>query len=336
MKQFALVCFLLFFTTSIAQSINSYIEEGIEFHDSKDYDSAINSYKKALEIEPKSSLANYEISLSYFFKGDYKNAIKHSEIVIDNGNEHLIPAYLTMGSSLDNMGRTKESIKLFKKGIRKLGDDYLLHYNLALNYFKLKDHENTKKHAIEAIKNESGHSSSHLLLAYSNLAEDKKIESFLSLNYFLLLEPNSERSVQAYQFLQKTIYGNVSKDQNKENSINISLSSVGLESDFPGADLMLSLTIAKNHTEENEGKSAEELFVENTDSFFTYLGEIKENKDKGGIYYDFYIPFFYSLSKSDHIEAYCYHISERGNPVAAEWITNNTVKLFEFEKWLSE
>ena len=78
------IALTLFFivTPLLAQSsIDDLVEEGIKYHDKGDYDKAIETYKKALEINPESTLVNYEIALSYFSKGDYKLAIKYSDFI---------------------------------------------------------------------------------------------------------------------------------------------------------------------------------------------------------------------------------------------------------------
>ncbi|WP_162985016.1 tetratricopeptide repeat protein [Mesonia aquimarina] len=84
--------------SSFSQSkIETYTKEGIQYHDKGSYDKAIESYEKALKIDPKSTLLNYEIALSYFSKGEYKRAIKHSDIVLKQGEDLLLQAYMTKG-----------------------------------------------------------------------------------------------------------------------------------------------------------------------------------------------------------------------------------------------
>lgn len=100
----------------VAQTdIEKLVMEGIEHHDKGEYDKAIESYKKALKIDPNSPLVNYEIALSYFSNEDYKKAVKYSDAVLDEGSEYIQQAYVTKGSALDMMGKTKESIKVFEK-----------------------------------------------------------------------------------------------------------------------------------------------------------------------------------------------------------------------------
>ncbi|WP_396601422.1 tetratricopeptide repeat protein [Algibacter sp. R77976] len=337
MKTYLFLLAILFNTFFInAQStIDDLVKKGIQYHDDQNYEMAIKTYKKALELDPKSTLVNYEISLSYFNSKDYEKAIEYSDNVLKQKSKHMMQAYITKGSSLDVLGKTKESIKLFKKAIKSEGDNYLLHYNLALNYYKLRDLENAEVHVIKAIENNSNHASSHIMLAYINNEKGNTVQTLLALHYFLFLEPDSGRSLEAYMLLKDKFGGNVTKDKDKPNNININISAIGAESDFGAAELMVGMLEASKSLEENKGKTEDEMFMENTDSFFTVLGELKKKKHKG-IWWTFYTTFFYELAKSEHIETYCQYISQSGNKDSRAWLQNNEKKLNAFGNWLEK
>jgi tetratricopeptide (TPR) repeat protein len=313
--------------------INRIIEKGISFHDAGNYEKAIETYKEALQIDPKSSLVNYEISLSYFYKKDYKQAIKHSDVVIDNDDKHVKAAYITKGSCLDNLGKTKESIKLFKKGIRKFTNDGLLYYNLALNHYKLKDFDEAEKVVTQGIAVQNNHASSHLLLAYLNYDQGRNVQTLLNLHYFLFLEPDSGRSQQAASLIKEIMGANVSRDKDKPNTINISLSFPDGDDDFGAAEMMLSMLEASKTLEDNEGKSEDELFIANTDSFFSMMGELKKKKHKG-IYWDIYVPLFYDLAKSDFMDTYYYHVMQSVNENSEEWLNTHPEDVDALLLWL--
>ncbi len=328
-----LISLLLFSFHSYSQSeIENFVKEGIQYHDNGEFDKAIQYYEKALKIEPKSTLVNYEIALSYFSKGDYRKALEYSDVVLKQNKDLMLQAYMTKGSALDMLGKTKESIKLFNKSIKKTGGHYLLYYNLGLNYYKINDLVNAEENVIKAIELNPNHSSSHLMLANIHNQKGNSVQTLLSSHYFLLLEPNSQRSLEAYSMLQQNFGGNVSKDKEKPNTINILLSPNN-DSQFGAAELMVSMLEASKSLEENEGKSDEEMFVENTDKFFKVLGELKEKKNKE-IWWTFYTSFFYDLAKSEHLETYCKYITQIGNENSKKWIEDNNNALTEFDNWL--
>lgn len=334
MKSIITATFLLLsFTFLQAQTtVKEYVEQGIEYHDDGQYSKAIKAYKKALEIEPNSPMVNYEISLSYFSNGDYENAIKYADVVLAQKSDYKTSAYITKGSALDMMGKTKESIKLFEKAIKKSDGNYLLYYNLAVNYVKLNDIENAESNLYKAIDDNQNHASSHLMLAKINNFNGNTIPALLSAHFFLFLEPNSRRSADGYDILMKNFGGNVSVDEDKPNTINISISS-DADSEFSAAELTVSMLAASNSIEENIGKSKDELFVENTDSFFSIMGELNNDK-KSGVWWEFYTPFFYDVANSDYLETYCKYITQGVNEDSEKWLTENENMLTEFGIWL--
>jgi tetratricopeptide (TPR) repeat protein len=315
-------------------STEEFIKKGIEYHDKGDYENAITTYKNALKLDPKSTLINYEISLSFFQKGDYKEAINYSDNVLKQKKNHMLQAYLTKGSALDMLGKTKKSIKLFEKALKTVEKHFLLYYNLGLNYYKINNLEKAEENFVKAIEQNANHASSHLLLANIHNRRGNTIQTLLATHYFLFLEPNSNRSKEAYQLLQKNFGGNVSKDTTKPHTINILLSNNN-DTQFGAAELMVSLLEASKSLEENEGKSEDEMFIENTDSFFTILGELKETKNKS-IWWTFYTTFFYDLAKSEHLETYCKYISQSENENSRKWLQENDNKLIEFDTWLNK
>ena len=334
MKRIAVsIFFILSVLFSFGQSeIGNLVKEGAGYHDQGEYDKAIKAYKKALKIDSKSSLVNYELALTYFKKGDYTKVITFSDNVLREKGEFMLQAYLTKGSALDLLEKTDESIKMFEKAIKKSEPHYLLYYNLALNYFNLHDYENAESNVIKAIEINSAHPTSHLLLANIHNNQNHTVQTLLAAHYFLLLEPNSQRSKSAFEMLEDNFGGNVSKDAEKPNTINIMLS-LNRDSEFSAAELMVSMLVASNSLEENKDKSEFELFEENTTSFFKIIGELKDKKSEG-LWWDFYAPFFSELAESDHMEAYCHYIRESTHENSQSWIAGNLPKLASFSNWL--
>lgn len=330
-----LITFLLTAPMVFAQSdLENLVKEGIELHENGNYEEAIETYKKALVIDPKSTLVNYEIALSYFTKGDYEEAVKYSDVVLKQDEDFILQAYLTKGSALDLLGRTQESIKLFEKGIKEKGGHYLLYYNLGVNYYKMNDFANTQENVIQAIEHNPNHPSSHLMLAKIHKQKGNPVQSLLAAYYFLFLEPDSQRSLVAHSMLQENFGGNVSKDEDKPNTINI-MYSPNNDSQFGAAELMISMLEASKSLEKNDGKTDDELFVENTESLFKILGELKKKKNKE-IWWTFYTPFFYDLARSEHLGTFCKYITQASNENSRNWLIENENKLNDFAVWLTD
>ncbi|MGL1891638.1 MAG: tetratricopeptide repeat protein [Spirochaetaceae bacterium] len=318
------ILLIMLFTTFLVnltanEEVDSYVDQGIKSHDAGEYDKAIDYYKKALKIEPDNSLVQYEISLTYLYKGDYSEALKYSEMVIKKNDKHLLSAIINKGSCLDYLGRTQESIELFESAIKQYGDHYLLYYNLGINYYRIKDYLKAEEIINNAIRTNNNHASSHNLLSYIMSETNQKAKSILSLYYFLFLEPNSSRSKTAYDRL-------ISNFTKTPGDANITINPNQLESGFLAADLALESFRILESTDDN--------FINNSESLFNILGEIK--KDNRGFTWDFYVPFFYKIAQSEHLKTFCHYISQSTNEESVKWLTNNRDELEKFSLWLKE
>jgi tetratricopeptide (TPR) repeat protein len=334
-KKIITIIVLLFVQTGIVnaqtEQVANYVSAGVTLHDKGDYNGAIENFEKALEIDKKSALANYEMANTYIALKDYKKAIKYADKVIDGKGDFVDNAFVLKGTAQDLMGEPKEAIKTYKKGIKKSPQNYLLHYNLALTAYSIKDYETAEEGATGAIQQNPNHGSSHFLLAFIMNAQGKRVQTLLSIYYFLLIEPNTARTTDALTLLDNKLKQGVKKTG--ENSISISIGSLDNKNDeFSSAELMLSMLEATKNIEENLNKSEEDMFCQNTASFFKMLGELK--KDKKGFWWDFYVTFFNDMALAKHTDAFCYYIiqsKEKGT--IEQWFEENKDKLNAFSDW---
>lgn len=336
-----LMTLIVLTSTSIGYSqeeeveIEAIIAQGYESYIEGDYETAIAVYKQAIAIDPSSALANNQIALSYYKLGDYDNAILYSEKVIQDNNDpvYVLSSYVTKGSCLDIIGEIDASIKIFKEGIEKFPEDHYLQYNLAVNYFKINNLKNAEYHALQSASLDQNHLSSHFILAHINHKQEEKIPTLLSSFYFLLAEPHTERATEALDMVYTNFSRGVQEETTKEGepkNINITLRS---NSEFGSAELMLSLLEASKSSEKNKDKSKDELFIENTTSFFKILGET--NKETDGLWKGFYIPFFYTLAKSEHMETFCHYVQQSKNESSVAWLKENEEKINAMFAWLN-
>ncbi len=318
---------------SAQSQLDNLIAEGIKYHDKQEYFKAIDIYKQALEIDPNSLIANYEIALSYMYAEDYYKSIEHANKVIGKKSEYESLAYIIKGSCLDYIGKTEEAIKLFKSAIKKNKNEHLLYYNLGLTYYNAEYYDKAEEALTSAIYIMPTHASSHLLLGYLMSDRHERIKSILCFHFFLFLEPNSDRSPEAYSLLRSQFAGNVKKDTLDPNTINIVVNTEDTEKEFFGIETMLSMLEATKDNAENANKTDEVIFKENSTKFFKMLGE-KMSKNKKGLWWNFYIPFFNYIANSDYMETYCYYISS-SQEKAQQWFKENPTKLDEFYDWIN-
>lgn len=329
-----LICFQLFFFVLPAQKvvIADLVKKGIAMHDKGEYANAVSWYEKVLVLEPKSPQANYEIASSFLALKNYNDAIKHADIVINTNIDYMDQAYIIKGTALDLKGEPQEAIKAYKKGIQKYASNQLLYYNLALTTFKIKDYNETEVALQQSLKLNPSHASSHFILALNMLFKEQRVKGIMALYNYLLLEPKSERTASALQTLEEELQKGVKKDEDQTTTVILS-QPVAAADEFKTAEIMLGLLQASKNNEANKGKSAEQLFVENSQSFFSVLGELK--KDNKGFWWDFYVDYFYTLATNHHTEAFCYYITQSKGSAYNEWLKDNMPKIEAFSTWYS-
>jgi len=331
MKNLLLFILIIGSTALIGQNeIEEIVRKGIQLHNEGKFDDAILTYNEALTKDKNSSLVNYEMGFTYFAKGEYKTSIKYMDKVIKKGDHFVKEAYMSKGSSLDLLGKTKEAIKIYEKTIKKYEGDYLLYYNLALTQYNIGEFENSETNLKSALALNPSHPTSNFLLGLIKLNQDRRVESLLAIHFFLLLEPNTKRSMDAIAMMNQIMGSGVTRKDEK--NIEITLNSLALEDDFSTANMMLSLLGASSMTEKNKGKTKQELFYENTKSFFSVLSEQKEGKK--GFWWELYIPFYSKLLESGNLEAYCYYITQSNSELEQLWIETNNKKMEQFYSWI--
>ena len=323
--------FLVSIQVNAQSKVKAYVDDGIKHHDRGEYKKAIASYKKGLEIDPNSTLINYEIAFSYMQLEKYTEALKHADWVLQQNKGDMIGAYMLKASALDLLEKPKEAIQVFEEAIKNTKSHYLLYYNLAVTYHKINELDKAEENLFKALAINPNHASSHYSLAKIHDQKRNSVQAVLAAHYFLFIEPYSDRSIEIYQLLKDNFSGRVTKNQQKPNTTTMMLST-DTDSEFKTAELMISLLEASKSLEENKGKTETELFIENTESFFNTLGELQNEKHKS-FWWTFYIPFFYDLAQAEHLETYCYYITSNSNENSQKWLDEHKDKASAFEIW---
>ncbi|MDR2184053.1 MAG: tetratricopeptide repeat protein [Treponema sp.] len=313
------------------------IQQGIYAHDQGDYAAAVEYYQQALELEPDSPLIYYEMAFSYAYDEKYEESLASAEAGIKaaGGDEQYLPAlYDAKGSALDNLGRPEEAITVFTEAIRRFGAASLLFYNLGTTYYKLERYDEALDTLTEGVFNNPYHASGNYLLGKMLFDQNRKAQSLLCLYHFLLLEPYSRRSGEAYRMIQQLLTVDTSGGAGT-----ISLT----PGSFAALDLLVSMAGTLNSAGEYKEKSEGELFLRKTSYVFTSLAELSGSGALNGgdeaerLWRDFYIPFFIRLTrKPDYLEIFCRYISMSCDKDAEAWLEQRRQEVETFFDWLNK
>lgn len=336
MKKF-LSTLILFLTINIvfAQSaqIQVLVEEGIVLHDSGDYKGALNKYYEALKLEPLSPLVNYEIAYTQFRLSNYSAVIRHCDVILKSNSKLVKDSYVIKGSAYDNMGQHNEAIKTYKSGLKKFKTSNLLHYNIALTYFKTNKLKDAESHLKEAITYNPFHPSSNLVLGLIQLNNNLRVKYLSSLTYFILLEPNSDRSKKNfkdyYRILKPT--NDLSVTDSGKINVNIQLSKESYKDDMLATEIAYSLNRADAAIQARDTLSEFDKFSSLIDAFFNAMIVTKLNSKN---WWNIYVNFYTALYNTEHYITAKYLLAANlENEEVDEWLELNKDSIQSYYKW---
>jgi tetratricopeptide (TPR) repeat protein len=314
------------------------VDEGIVLHDQGDYDGAIAKYQEAIEQNPTYALAFYEMGMSYFSKNDYRNCLEAGLRGARYKSNQLPLLYMLIANSYDVLGEPQKAVKVYEAGIDLMPDLAILHFNLAVTYINQQKIDAGKASLKTALQLDPNHPGSHLALATLFQSTGHKTPALLATLRFLMLEPNSERSVRAYQLLQKILNGDVQKGDNpNETHITLNMSEDKEEGDFSAINMLVGLSGAMKMTEENKDKSELQLFVDQVTLILSVISETDSDADKSKFVWHFYAPYFNDLKKKNLVEPFCYYIAQQSKLEGVEeWLSNHSDAVSNLIDWSKE
>lgn len=320
-----------YYDTYLSAEAEELVRGGIRYHDMGDYESALNTYRQALDLAPNHPVILYEMGFSYISMGDYESALEMADRgiteAIKRDDIDVIPSLLDLkGSALDNLGRSEEAIDVYLEALDKYGvSNTYLYYNLAVSYYRAEKREEAAEALTRGLLINPNHASSNYLIGKIFMEDGKRTQAFYPLCYFLLLEPNTERSVQSYNTIL-----NMLKPEEM-----IGFSDNGT---FTASDMVISTAFTldeENYRLGDAEKTRIKLYY-----IFTNLDNQKNSgkirrSDGDELWWDFYSPFFYRIAVSDFFDTYCRYMGLSIDPDAEDWIENGRDEIEGFFEWLN-
>ncbi|RVU01366.1 tetratricopeptide repeat protein [Mucilaginibacter limnophilus] len=304
------------------------VEEGIKLHDEGKYSESIEKYKEALKADPENQNAKYEMAYTYFSSGKVKEAIPILEKIIKFGTGDRGGAYDLLGSAYDDEGQPQKAIDTYLAGVKNSPDYQRLYFNLGITYNRLNKYAEAEKWAIESIKRQPEHASSHRLLGEVVLKQNRQIQAILAYSNFLLLEPQTERAGVTFKTLQDLLKKGVTKTGDK--SITVTISENQLKPGSGTEQLMLSTSAASIV---GKGLPPVEELTELLTTIYNISGELAAKKSND-FFSKFYTEYFYKLAQSGNMPAFARFISLSAyGDENRQWFKDNEAKLNAFSQW---
>ncbi|NLL28664.1 MAG: tetratricopeptide repeat protein [Bacteroidales bacterium] len=339
---FPLLCNTLFGQQK--EEAEKLVEEGIVYHDKGDYESAIDKYNKALELDKDNLFALAEKAASLFYLQKYDEAIENCERAIEKhqGEEALKLVYVTCGNTYDALKETSKSLDVYDEGLKLFPDFFLLHFNKGITLLNIERYDEAIICFQKSVSLNPQHASSQNALGRLLYVTEKRIPAILALSRFLILEPQTKRAKGNLELLQSIMKANVEKTGKNTINININPDMLGdttadgrpNENSFAITDLILSMDAAYDYSKENKKKTEVEKFIR---KFETICNSLKEAQDKNyGFYWDYYVPYFVEMKDKNFIETFAYiAFATSDYPDVNKWLKKHKKDINSFYEWSS-
>ncbi|MDB5000031.1 MAG: tetratricopeptide repeat protein [Mucilaginibacter sp.] len=301
--------------------ISDLIKQGQELNQQKNYTGAIEKYKSALKVEPENARANYEMAFALYLSGKGAEGIPYLEKAIKaNTNAQLSAgAYSLLGSIYGGTNQLQKSIAAYVNGIKADSTNQRLYYNLGIAQYRAKQYSNAEKSFINALKLDTGYAASQRMYALVTFHQNKRAEALLGFCRFLMLEPNTTQSAEAFGNLQNILNGGSLKPEPGYKPSLTTKATADYQNKL--------LTKALSGFATRRYASPSDLLTAQLKAVFTALGTMPKDR-----YY--FADYFYKLSQTEHLPTFARLISQKAYPENAKWLKDNTERVAELEKWI--
>ena len=141
----------------------SYIRKGNRLYNDSSYIDAEINYRKALEINPKSTVSMYNLGNSLIYQQKNKDALEQyvSASKMEKDKSKLSYIYHNIGVLFQRDKDYKQAIEAYKKALINNPKDDETRYNLSLAQKLLKDEQDNKENNQKENKNNDSNNSSN-------------------------------------------------------------------------------------------------------------------------------------------------------------------------------
>lgn len=302
------------------------VEQGVALNDSGKYDEAIAKYNAAIKLDSTYANAYYEIGYTLFSSGNETEAIPYLQKVLALQPKSA-GAYDMLGSIYDDQKEPDKALENYKKGLEIDPGYQRLHYNMAITYYRIGQYAESETSAIAAIKLDPRHASSQRILAMATYAEKKRGSSLMAWCSFLLLEPQSQRSPEAFGYVLNILNYGISKKDDKH--INLTISPNGDPS-----EMMMPIAVLAA-TENKTGLTAIDSVQLQLTSVFQIAHTITDTTQTFLAHY--YADYFQKLAESGNMAAFTRFISLSAyHDENLAWFKEHDQELAALDKWMQE
>ena len=267
------------------------VKQGIALNDAKKYTEAIGKYTEALKLDTGNLLADYQMALSLYSLNKGEDGLLYLQKVIKGHSAFAAAAYDLSG----------------------------------LICFRNKQYAEAEKYAVEAIKLDPKHAGSLRMYALVCFHQNKRAAALLGFCSFILLEPNTARSTEAFGNIQHILQGGALKPDAGE------IISHALETG--NSELNQAITKAVAETAPKRYASPADLLSAQLKAIFINIGTVAAKQSGNDFFSKYLAAYFYQLTQSPNIPAFARFISS-ANADNAKWMKDNQQQMIDLDNWI--
>lgn len=321
---------------AIAQTNNdahALVEDGIKLFDAGKYPEAIEKYQAALKIKPDDYQADYELGYTLYASGKPDEAIPYLEKILKS-DKSKYETYEVLGSIYDDTSRPEKAIECYKAGIKEKPDFERLHFNLGLTYYRQKQFAEALDCATTALKLDPKHSSAHWLYGLAANAQNQQLGAVMAFCNFLILEPNSKRSVQVNGYIN----GILSQSEAQKNIVITPGDIAGGNSVGLVAATAVNICASTKDQLIKQGLDTLDATSMALKIMFNAIGKASAGPNvKKTFFLSFYADYFGQLAASDNMPAFVHYITfSIYREKNGEWLKTHQTEVTNLDAWLKK
>ncbi len=143
MKWLVIMILALSATDGYTQAERKFVRRGNREYDDKKFQEAEIQYRKALEKDPQSVAADYNLGNALYKQKQYDAAASRYNALTEKqkDNTELNRDFYNLGNTLYKAGKFKESVEAYKNALRRIPGDMDAKHNLQLALKKLQEEQ---------------------------------------------------------------------------------------------------------------------------------------------------------------------------------------------------
>lgn len=271
----------------------THINNGVRLHDDEKYEEAIAEYRKVNPNDSLYSMALYEAALSYSAMENHEKTLSVLSEMKAAAPSIGVEYYILLGSTLDDMGRSDESVELFKEVYPQYSHISLFGYNYAMSLYRAGKYDEAEEILQRAVRINPYHFRSHYALGLVNYAQGRIVPALLCFAFAANLG-NDLQCHAALVAFESAVNGTLDVIKGKAAAAD------AVNNRFADLETMITSNFVQN--KKFVPKTKIDLLTTRRLQFLVENVHIDDSATD--IYNQFYVPYFSEVNKKNYVEPY--------------------------------